>query len=149
MGEAPQRRRSREENGERRGPGEGLSLRLQGSHKRRKVPGLAVLWELRGNVGTTGVSWEALGHLGVVWGLVRSLGLPLGLSLGLVGLQNQRKRAVDGGARLGAPWQLSESLGRLWGISEWSLEGSWPVGGCGKPVVWTLFGPYWRPRGAL
>ena len=34
---------------------------------------------------------------------------------------------------LEAPWQQSESLGRLWGTSEWSVEGSWPLGTAGIP----------------
>ena len=65
------------------------------------------------SVGTVRVSWEALGRVGGVWGLVWGLGV----ALGHAGLQKRRKGAVGGGTPLGAPrrllvsWEASGHLG--------------------------------------
>ena len=103
---------------------------MEATEEPQTAKGAGAGGSLGSSVGAFGVSWEVLRHLLAVWGLVWGQGL----SLGLLGFQILRKCAVAGGALLGVPWETR-------GISEWSLEGSWPIGGCGKPVIWTPLEP--------
>ena len=180
--------------------GQGLSWRLPGSHKRRKVPGLEALWELRGNyrsllggsrasrsglgpgtesgasfgaffgacgvaepakacrgrrrsswspLATIGVSWEALGHLGVVLGgfLVRR------------GLRDSR-RLDSLRTLLEASWRCLRRFpgalpGPLWSPPRrcrGPLGASWGhLGGLGpsRSSLWALLGGIWGPVGAV